>query len=451
MEPSHKACLGALLAVAAVLGPQPGVAEAGAQSPACRTFEAQRKAELAALDLLHTPEVQQARAVAEQEWRRYWGDVASEMEAVFPQALEELVFNAALKTVVNATYPPAMVMMINQPSRHGDVRIPGTRYGWDNTDNIYGTIPVDPQATYRLSGQMTDPGTNLNLSVWAKDGTVLSNLAKAEIPTDPEGRFSLSVGRGAEFDLKLPVNAHHIMVRETIPDWSTGKPVYIDVVRMSGPRPVVPSTQNLSREAAAAVADTVHKMQAWRASLYRKYPANMFVQPWMGQHGNGGLPNQAYSMGYFAITGDEALVFDIALGGAEYFSFQLSDIWGTSGNFVGNVSTLTNRQSRPNADGSYTYVLSIKDPGVSNWISTQGWHEGDVTLRWQQIAGAPGSAQGPAVLVRRVKLPDLASVLPAGSASFRPEERQTQIEQRARNPYSLWMDERCAGSGSRQE
>lgn len=371
------------------------------------------------------------------------------MEAVFPRALDELTFNAALKTVVDATYPVAMVMMINGPSRHGDIEIPGTRYGWDNTDNIYGSIPVDPRAAYRLSGQMTDPGTNLNLSVWSKDGTVLSNLQKSGIRTDPEGYFSLSVGIGEGFDLRLPANAHRIMVRETMPDWAAGKPIYIEVVRTDGPNPTVPSTKDLAVEAAAAVADTIGKMKAWRESLYRKYAVNEFVQPWLGRQGNGGLPNQAYSIGHFAIADDEALVFDIALGGAEYFSFQLSDIWGTSGNFVDHVSTLTNKQSRPNADGSFTYVLSIKDPGVQNWISTQGWHEGDITLRWQQMTGLPGSATGPAVKVRRIDLADLASALPGGTPSFSAEERKAQIAHRARNPYSLWIDESCAKGSKR--
>lgn len=175
----------------------------------------------------------------------------------------------------------------------------------------------------------------------------------------------------------------------------------------------------------------------------RKYLANTFVQPWLGKRGNGGLPNQAYTIGYFSIADDEALLFDIATGGAEYFSFQLSDIWGTSGSFVDNVSTLTNRQSRPNPEGSYTYVLSIKDPGVQNWISTQGWHERDITLRWQQITDVPGWAKGPAVKVRRIKLNQLTSFLSSGNPPFSPSQRAAQLAQRARNPFSLWMDKSC--------
>ena len=442
---------GITVAIAAVLAAGMPAAQArtapsqtAPTTPACRTYAAQRTAELAALDLMKTPDMQRARAAAEARWRQSWGPISPEMEAAFPQALDELMFNAALKTVVNATYPATMTMGIDRPGRYGDIRIPGTRYGWDNTDNIYGSIPVDPRATYRLSGRMTDPGTNLNLSVWAKDGTVLSNLAKADIRADAEGHFSLTVGMGEGFDLKLPPNAHHIMIRETMPDWATGQPIYIDVMRTSGPAPEPVSVHALARAASTAVEDTIDKMQAWRQSLYRKYPANQFVTPWMGRNDNGGLPNQALSIGHYALADDEAVVFDIALGGAAYFSFQSSDIWGTSGNFVDNVSTLTNKQSHANADGSFTYVVSIKDPGVQNWISTQGWHEGDVTLRWQQITASPGTAAGPDVKVRRIKLADLPAVLPAGTPRFTTTEREAQIAARARNPFSLWRDASCA-------
>lgn len=438
MAHSCRTVIAGLLLAGLGLAAQQAEARDTRTTPACRAYDAQVKAEQMALDLIRTPEMQQARVAAATEWRRHWGAVAPEAEALFPSALDELVFNAALKTVVNTARPPAMLLMINRPAGRGAMQVPGTRYGWDNTDNIYGSIPLDPQATYRISGQLTDPGTNLNLSIWTGDGRVLANLAKADLRTDADGHFTLTAGAGESYDIKLPLDAHHIMVRETMPDWANGKPVYLDVVQKSGPSPAAPSIPMMAKKAAAAVADMVVRMRDWRASLYRKYPANTFVQPWVGRTDNGGLPNQAYSIGYFQLADNEALVFDIGAGGAEYFSFQLSDIWGTSGNFVDNVSTLTNHQSRPNKDGSYTYVVSLRDPGIENWISTQGWHEGDITLRWQQLDGTPS------VKVQRVTLDKLAAVLPPGTPSFSGAQRKQQIAARADNPYGKWMDGNCA-------
>ena len=329
----------------AMLAGQPLIAgdtaPADSLSSVCRSHDAQRGAETMALALLKTPVMQQAKAEAARQWLAQWGPVSDEAMMEFPRALDELVFNAALKTVVNAAPPPAMAMMINRPQRTGAGEVPGTRYGWDNTDNIYGNIPVNPAATYRISGVMPANGTNLNLSVWSDDMVVLGNLARSDIRTDAKGRFSLTVGAQDGADIRLSPGAHHIMVRETLPDWDRDTPVYFDVVQTGGEKPRTPSPEELATVAAAAIPPMVTKLVGWRASLYRKYPANEFVAPWMGLTSNGGLPNQAYSIGSFKLKDDEALVFDIGAGGAEYFSFQLSDIWGTSGNFVDHVSMLT--------------------------------------------------------------------------------------------------------------
>jgi hypothetical protein len=222
-------------------------------------------------------------------------------------------------------------------------------------------------------------------------------------------------------------------------DWATDRPIYLDVVQTAGPVHEVPSVDQMAIKAAQSVAVMVGRMKGWREALYRKHPANVFVQPWPGQTSQGGLPNQAYSIGYYQLADNEALVFRIETGGAEYFSFQLSDIWGTSGNFVDHVSTLTNKQARAEADGSYTFVLTTRDPGHYNWISTQGWREGDVTLRWQGVAGTPR------ISVKKVTIAALAGELPQGSPSILAKHRQQQIAARTVNPYAKWMHAACAG------
>ena len=103
---------GITVAIAAVLAAGMPAAQArtapsqtAPTTPACRTYAAQRTAELAALNLMKTPDMQRARAAAEARWRQSWGPVSPDMEAAFPQALDELMFNAALKTVVTRLIP----------------------------------------------------------------------------------------------------------------------------------------------------------------------------------------------------------------------------------------------------------------------------------------------------------------------------------------------------------
>jgi hypothetical protein len=436
----------AVCAVLAGSGIAPAAARSTERSPACLAYDVQREVEVKALAITKSPEVQKARAEAGAKWKAGWGKTTPNMETQFAAALDELVFNAALRTVTMTMWPSKMIMGINGPHVIDGTYMPGSRWGWDNTDNVYGTIPVDPRSFYRIAGTMSDSDTNLNLSTWTADGKVLSNLSRPDIKTDRHGRFEITVGgksvQEAANHIRLPLDANHIMIRETLADWAKSRPVHLAVEQVGGPKRPIPPPSVLAQEAAATVFDMVDKMFAWRKSLYWRLPANEFSNPRLGQS-DGGLSNQAYSFGNFQIEGDEAVLFDINTAGAKYFSFQLSNLWGTSGDFVNNTSTLTNLQSHRNEDGTYTYVLSIKDPGIQNWISTQGWREGDITLRWQRMTPVPGSDGGPSVKVRRIKLSQLPSNLPAGTPKFTASERALQIAARARNPYALWAPPAC--------
>lgn len=54
---------------------------------------------------------------------------------------------------------------------------------------------------------------------------------------------------------------------------------------------------------------------------------------------------------------------------------------------VDRTGSLNKAQSTPNEDGTYTYVISPTDPGVANWIDSDGLHEGILTLRMAEFGG----------------------------------------------------------------
>ena len=81
-------------------------------------------------------------------------------------------------------------------------------------------------------------------------------------------------------------------------------------------------------------------------------------------------------MGRFELNPGEAFVVDVSDGGAEYFTVPLSNIWGTTLDIVDRTGSLNKAQSVPNEDGTYTYVISPTDPGVANWIDSDGLARG---------------------------------------------------------------------------
>jgi hypothetical protein len=145
-------------------------------------------------------------------------------------------------------------------------------------------------------------------------------------------------------------------------------------------------------------------------------------------------------MGHFRLADDEALVINLRTGGAAYFIVPITNQWGTTNDIVHRTACLNRAQSVPNADGSYTFVVSLKDPGVHNWVDPCDMHDGILTLRWAEFpSGRPSPDLG--ADSRVVRLSELAGALPAGTKFITPAERRKQCEDRARH-YAWRLQDR---------
>jgi hypothetical protein len=144
----------------------------------------------------------------------------------------------------------------------------------------------------------------------------------------------------------------------------------------------------------------------------------------------GALRNQVYVGGHFRLEDDEAFVVDINDGGARYFTVPISNVWGTTLGIKDRTASLNKAQSRPNPDGTWTYVISNADPGVHNWVDPCGLSEGILTLRMAEFPDQRPT-DGLAASGRVVKLADLEAELPPGSSEVNAAERSQQLARRA--------------------
>jgi hypothetical protein len=143
--------------------------------------------------------------------------------------------------------------------------------------------------------------------------------------------------------------------------------------------------------------------------VYKMAP-NHFNLAWSADK-VGAMRNQVYVMGRFDLAEDEAFVVDVSDGGAEYFTVPLSNIWGTTLDIVDLTGSLNKAQSAANDDGTYTYVISPVDPGVTNWIDSDGLREGILTLRMAEF-GEAGPREDLGARGRVVKLDRLDAEVP---------------------------------------
>ncbi len=92
-------------------------------------------------------------------------------------------------------------------------------------------------------------------------------------------------------------------------------------------------------------------------------------------------PGIQYIGAWFQLADDEAILIRGVDTPCRYWSCQILSRYLESGDFRHHRVGINNRQVELNADGSFTIVASAENPGVRNWISTQGYRNAHILIR----------------------------------------------------------------------
>ena len=134
---------------------------------------------------------------------------------------------------------------------------------------------------------------------------------------------------------------------------------------------------------------------------------------------------QVYLETLFEIEEDEALVIETAIPEqVRYWSFMLADELFATIDWTNRQSSLNGHQARLDSDGRFRGVLSVRDPGVPNWLDTGGYLRGVIQNRWNQASSAPCPT------MKRVKLADVRQHLPKDTPVVSPAERDRTLRAR---------------------
>jgi hypothetical protein len=398
----------------------------------------QREHELRALEVFNLPEIRTAREAV----RDYWLDLASpspEMRRCFDWAFEEVMFGAVVWALNQDPLYPKVITITRLPHRLGDVEIPGSRWGIDNPDSIYRVIPISGDERYVIRGKAAERRLVENyFTLWDPQMQTVGLLNGKDLVLDDQGRFEITVDSGPADGranhVQTGPDAHEFYIRDVIANWGEDRANELSIERL-GPAARAPFSE---AELLARVKDYMHRWATnssrWNNQALQK-PANEFSFT-IDRDSDGALRNQIYIMGHFQLPDDRAaLVLEVDMGGAEYFIAPITNVWGTSNGITDRTGCLNMAQSLANPDGSFTYVVSLRDPGVHNWLDPTDLAEGILTLRWAEFPGdQPGESLG--VRSRLVSLDDLEGALPADTPRLTPEARAGQ--QRARADSYAW-------------
>jgi len=405
----------------------------------------QRELEALALEVVKSPTIVNAQAQATARFTIMGGaDIPAEALEGIDEKMAEWAFHyVALALNSDSNYPKVLGHGYGPPHEWFGMKVPGCRGlgTGENPDNHYSFVPVDGHSRFVLNGKVSDRPiidcpmfitSNLSQSMnvawldWrdvviADDGTFV-------ITIDPEP------ANGRPNHLQTTLDAKYLFIRDCRSDWGQVPNAY-RVHRLDPPTGPPRTIEQLTQVARRFIIDDV-PANYWFKQMVAVLEPNTITGP-ANSSEVGGMQTQKLLRGRLSLTDDEAYVLTLDRGGSDYWVLTLYDWWLMSGNFWSRSSCLNTAQSVANPDGTYTYVFSIQDPGVHNWVDTLGLHETLFMQRWQLLPRAdkspderPWAGGNPSARGELVKLVDLKAVLPAGTKRVSPQEREQQLAQR---------------------
>jgi hypothetical protein len=393
----------------------------------------QHEHEKAAVSLLDHPVVAAARETVREEWLDK-EEPDGAMRACFDWAFEEVMFSAVVWSSNQDPCHPKVTCITRLEHEVDGVRIPGSRWGIDNPDSIYRVIPISGAERYEIRGRVGEHRMTENyFTLWDDQMGTEALLNGHDLVTEPDGSFVVTVDAdpagGRPNHVRSTGPSREFYIRDVMLDWDVDDPNHLEIVRLGPPPTQAPlTTDELADRAVVYMRKFADFSHGLSKGMTMGRP-NRFHLAHSADKG-GALRNQVYVGGHFLLEDDEAFVIDVHDGGARYFTVPISNVWGTTMGIRDRTGSLNKAQSEPNADGTWTYVVSNADPGVHNWIDACGLDSGILTLRMAEFPDQRPT-DDLAATGRLVKLADLESALPAGTREVTAAERAVQLAGRA--------------------
>jgi hypothetical protein len=283
---------------------------------------------------------------------------------------------------------------------------PSRKFTGDNADAIYLDAPVDPGRRYRVRGEMNGAVyVSFTVEIGTEDGSMARRtggvLNDADFDVDPDGRFEIELG-GDETGrnrLPLPPGASRITTRHYFEEATHAaadpmrEPRLTIEVEGDAPPPPRPSDESVAA-GIRRVAEFVRSRTLGQPPMaqndnppFVSIVPNQFPKP--VTPGDFGLAafDAAYSMAPYVIGPDDALVLRGRWPTCRCANVSLWTRHMQTYDFANRRVSLNRVQTEADADGRFEIVLAHRDPGVANWLDSEGRPFGLVFWRFMLPEG----------------------------------------------------------------
>jgi hypothetical protein len=324
--------------------------------------------------------------------------------------------------------------------------MPGMGAAGDNPDHIYRGAFLDGASTYEIKGRFGasrpaqfsfeifhgSPGKTFRTDQTSRTpdlGNQVSLLKADDMRIEGDGSFTLIASAdapaGAANHLKLAHGPMQMAIRDVLSDWAQ-EPTTLSIRRIDGPSLGSPPTEKaMVEDIIADLPDFVAFWSSFKTNWLGGIADNKMVGPAPRAGGWGYLLGGRYNL-----AEEQAITLTVDDCGASYLGFQLLSPWLMMAEDARKRTvSFNNAQMARNPDGTVTFVLSARDPGVANWIDTGSLLQGMYILRWQ---GVPAGAD-PKRMLRDFRVVEYAAIereIPAFVPRLDIDDRREQVARR---------------------
>jgi len=273
----------------------------------------------------------------------------------------------------------------------------------DNPDALYYGASVRPGQTYRIRGNRAGAVfTSIGQEIGTIDGHyskgVVNVVDDTQLKVDRKGNYELIIGPEQRPGNWFPLHpeAYSVVTRHYFEESHS---------IAADPSKVIPLViEPLDAPAAAAVpndasiAAGIRRVAHWLRGATLEQPPSMQpgkVPSWVstvpnqfnppGQPaGDIGLANMAaaYAFAPYVLDPDQALLIEGRFPRCRFASVVLYDRYLQSYDYVSARISLNRKQTKLERDGSFRMVVAHGEPGIPNWLNTQGRTSGLIQVRY---------------------------------------------------------------------
>ena len=292
---------------------------------------------------------------------------------------------------------PRMALIVN----------PARKLQGDNPDAIYHFAQVRGDRSYRVFGVRGEE-SYISFTVHSEavdggfNGRVLADINDSQFTFAPDGSYEVVFSAEKPADpganwVQLDPDARMLIVRSYFLREQSAQNDPLVAVRIGietlddGPPPPPLDDETLAARLQAGIAFLR------QTTLGQGLPTAPSPAPFMGKEPNtvgepwsfrnagvdaAGAVDIFYSMGRWDLGPDDALVMRGTIPPSRFTNVMLWNRHMQTLEYAHRQSSLNSAQIAYEPDGSYTIVVSHRDPGVANWLDTGGHRVGTIFWRY---------------------------------------------------------------------